>query len=48
MDKSSFDFLLEFMNSEKKHVAKFEDIDMEDAESLEDIEEESDAEENDD
>lgn len=48
MDKSSFEYLLEFMNSEKQHVAKFEDLDMEDADSLEDIDEESDDEENDD
>lgn len=49
MDKTAFDFLLEVMNSEKQHVVKFEDIDMEGEESLlDDIEEESENEENDD
>jgi len=48
MDKSSFDFLLDIMNSEKQHVVKFEDIYMDDAESLDEIEEDSEDEENDD
>ena len=37
MDKSSFAYLLEFLNSEKQHVVKFDD--MENEESLSDIDE---------
>ncbi len=48
MDKSSFEYLLQFMNSDKQQVSKFEDMDMQDAEFLDDIEEESLQEESDD
>jgi len=34
MEKSSFDYLLEFLNSEKQHVVKFDDVEMEDMESI--------------
>jgi len=39
MDKNAFDFVLEFLKSEKQHIVKFDDVDMEDVESIEDIEE---------
>jgi len=45
MDKISFGFILEFLNSEKKHVVKFDDVEMEDMESIDEEDENDDEDE---
>lgn len=39
MDKTSFEFLLEFLNSEKQHIVKFDDMDVDEEESNSDEDE---------
>ena len=47
MDKNSFDFLIEFLNSEKQHIVKFDDVEGDESgseddesESVDEVEEE--------